>query len=170
MQEGLGLQVAEALLGSAEGVVLARQVVDRSDLLAVPDLPQTSFTKPADWAHRVTLEDIRREIRDEMISRAPEWEDLIWLWAASRMDEIPDAMLSPLGALERKCAAEVYATVPKVAGKRKPVTRMPVRKEGPCSLVVTKTKDGSLYCMGRKLTKAEAAEVLATPVEPTKSK
>lgn len=140
----------------------------------VTDLGQV-MARPADYHLRTTRADLRREVREAVRTRRPEWA--VWVpFVLGGREDLPDGVAEPtslvvtgIQLLADEEWRKIRATLPPVRpqsrkARRKPVV-MPARTMAPPSGVVLRDRDGQHYTsLGTPITRFEAALLLAPVV------
>lgn len=166
LDERLGRQVKAALLGASPEEVHAptpERLALGGDWPHLFGAPTTSddYGKPADYAHRTTAGDVRREARDLTLEALGHLDrDAVLDYLAGDSAEDAGLTLAEAGTVERVMARavdHVRSTLPADRVRKGRYTaRMPDRR-GECSAVVTRRRDGSVHVGGEPVEDAAAA-------------
>lgn len=155
--------VTEHLLGVGTTPAVHRPTVHRgptpepprADRHLDPNADWAWRGRQVDWPYRTTPEDVLEEAAELAVERLP-WRlavlvDHVVFGTGGKSVQVSGRERSLIEAEVRKCRVQVMRSLAKSPGRKPQVKRPRVRTEGPCSAVVTKTRDGRFLVNGHEV-------------------
>lgn len=149
LQREFAARTGDAEVAALVGLPAVATPPDRVTRPARPRrTPDWAYRQAPDFLYRTAVEDLRDEAEEAIELEVPEWAPWVRFARSGQVDEIPRQYREQLVATWDVLMAQLIATMPKPAGRKRQTKRMPPRVMGESSPCVTRRPDGSVTCDG----------------------